>query len=74
MAYVGHTILGNKNIREYLDDRTNASVSFTEDKLQIAEKLEVIHSSFSDPGPDWNAWQLYDANDTTLAIITIDGY
>lgn len=74
MAYVGHTILGNKNIREYLDDRTNASISFTEDKLQIAEKLEVIHSSFSDPGPDWNAWQLYDGNDTTLAIITIDGY
>lgn len=74
MAYVGHTILGNKNIREYLDVERTSGVKFGEDKLQIAEKLEVIHSSFSDPGPDWNAWQLYDANDTTLAIITIDGY
>lgn len=74
MAYIGHTILGNKNIREYLDDRSNISVTFTEDKLQIAEKLEIIHSSFTDPGPDWNAWQLYDASNTTLAIITINGY
>ena len=74
MAYIGHTILGNKNIRQYLDDRSNISVTFTENNLQIAEKLEVIHSSFSDPGPDWNAWQLYDANNITVAIITVDGY
>lgn len=74
MAYVAHTILGNKNIREYLGTVSNTAVSFTEDAVQIAEKLEIILSSFSDPGPDWNAWQLYDKNNTTLAIITIDGY
>lgn len=74
MAYVGHTIFGNKNIREYLNSERTSNVKFGEDTLNIAEKLEVIHSSFSDPGPDWNAWQIYDANNTTLAIITVNGY
>lgn len=74
MPYIGQTIIGNENIRKYLKYEERFGVVFSEEKLQNTEKLEVIHSSFSDPGPDWNAWQLYDANNTTLAIITIDGY
>lgn len=74
MPYIGKTITGNENIRKYLKYEERFGVVFSEEKLQNTEKLEVIHSSFSDPGPDWNAWQIYDAKNNTLGIITVDGY
>ena len=73
MPYVGVTITGNKNIREYLkSEREN--LNFSDHQLNSAEKFELIHSSFSDPGNDWNSWRLYDKSNEQIASITLDGY
>lgn len=73
MPYIGETIVGNKNVRKYLDTQ-KSWVTFTEDQIQSAEKLELVHSSFNDPGPDWNSWRLYSNDAQRIATITIDGY
>jgi len=73
MPYIGATINGNKNIREYLKREPN-KLNFNEVVLQQAEKLELVHSSFSDPGNDWNSWRIYDQTAEKIAEITLDGY
>jgi hypothetical protein len=73
MPYIGATVTGNENIREYLkSERTK--LNFNEVVLEQAEKLELVHSSFSDPGNDWNSWRIYDQSAEKIAEITLDGY
>ena len=73
MPYIGATVTGNKNIREYLNNE-RTELNFNEITLQQTEKLELVHSSFSDPGDDWNSWRLYDKDDYEIAHITRSGY
>lgn len=74
MPYIGETIRGNENIRKYLKHEERFGVFFAEEKLQNTEKLEVVHSSFNDPGSDWNSWCLYNSDGQRIGTITIDGY
>jgi hypothetical protein len=74
MPYIGETITGNENIRKYLKHEERFGVVFAEEKLQNTEKLEVVHSSFNDPGSDWNSWCLYNNDGQKIGTITIDGY
>ena len=74
MPYIGETIRGNENIRKHLKHEERFGVVFSEEKLQNAEKLELVYSSFNDPGPDWNSWCLYNSDGQRIGTITIDGY
>lgn len=73
MPYIGETITGNKNVRKYLNTQ-KSWVTFTENQIEQAEKFELVHSSFNDPGPDWNSWRLYNSDGQRIAVITLDGY
>jgi len=73
MSYIGATVTGNKNIREYLKSE-RAELNFDEIALQKAETFHLVHSSFSDPGDDWSAWRLYDKDHYEIASVTRAGY
>ena len=73
MSYIGATITGNDNIREYLKSE-RAELNFDEAWLRQAETFHLVHSSFSDPGDDWSAWRLYDKNHEEIASVTRAGY
>ena len=73
MPYIGATVIGNENIREYLkDQRTN--LDFDEAWLRQAETFHLVHSCFSDRGDDWNSWRLYNKDHDEIASITRPGY
>jgi hypothetical protein len=73
MPYIGATVIGNENIREYLKN-ARTELNFNEITLQQAETFHLVHSSFSDPGDDWNSWRLYDKDHEEIANITRSGY
>lgn len=67
MAYEGSTIHGHDQIVDELSP-------FGKEVPDEAEKLVWEHSSFDDPGPDWNRARLFDADGNELGVIKIDGY
>jgi hypothetical protein len=73
MSYIGVTVTGNENIREYLKNETT-ELNFDEAWLRQAETFHLVHSSFSDPGDDWNSWRLYDKDHYEIASVTRSGY
>jgi hypothetical protein len=73
MPYIGATVTGNRNIREYLKN-ARTELNFNEVLLQQAETFHLVHRCFSDPGDDWNSWRLYDKDHYEIANITRSGY
>ena len=48
--------------------------AFSEDELARAASCQVIHSSFNDPGADWNRYDLYDQEGNLFASRTVEGF
>lgn len=49
-------------------------VPFKEEQLVTAQKLEIWATSFTDPGPDYCVFKLYDSNRQLIAENTVNGY
>ena len=47
---------------------------FSPELVAKGQRVEIEESSFSDPGPDWNKYSLYDEEGVLLATQTVDGY
>lgn len=72
MPYAAKPVVGNEEVRR--DLRFAFGHPFTEEQLAQAERLEVTHSSFNDPGEDWNFFELYDGKGQKLAAFRQSGY
>lgn len=73
MPFSGTIITGNRNIRDYLNNRQQ-KLNFSEDQLSRAVEFKLAHSSFNDRGNGWKSWRLYDQNNKKIADITQYGY
>lgn len=47
---------------------------FSEAKAEQAERMEVWGSSFSDPGPDYCEFRLFDSEGRQIGSRVVDGY
>jgi len=75
MAYTGQTYETNAEVRAALqEDFSLRKVDVPDDDVERAARAEWIHSSFSDPGPDWNKFVLYDADGKSVRVINLEGY
>tara|TARA_Y100000310_G_scaffold230562_1_gene233002 strand:- start:45 stop:269 length:225 start_codon:yes stop_codon:yes gene_type:complete len=74
MPYDGDRIEGNEAVREHLSRGFGVPKNFTEEELARAVACQVVHSSFADPGADWNRWDLIDEDGTVFASRELPGY
>lgn len=74
MPYKGDEIRGNAAIREHCANGFGRLTKYSEDELKQAETLVYEHSSFKDPGPDWNKTHLIDADGHRIASRRETGY
>jgi hypothetical protein len=73
MPYKGKTYVGEEMITEGLK-RAPAGPGFTIDQLNNAVCMEITHSSFTDPGEDWDQYDLIDSRNKSIASIRLKGY
>lgn len=73
MAYLGIVRTGSEAIRANLESAIGWP-KFEEAVIERAEKLEYSHSSFSDPGDDWNECRLFDAEGVEIACTRQEGF
>jgi|APSaa5957512622_1039677.scaffolds.fasta_scaffold112751_2 hypothetical protein len=77
MPHQGERVEGNAEVRKRLEA---FDLSFfvegkvQETALEGAEVLQMEHSSFTDPGEDWNKVHLLDGKGGILQTIFIPGY
>jgi hypothetical protein len=53
---------------------TGLGPEFSQEQIQPAVKMEVWGTSFTDPGPDFCLFHLFDANGVTIATKKVEGY
>lgn len=71
--YPGKTYSTKEDIRKACIDNSHFGVTFNPEDIEKADKLELHHSSFTDPGPDFDRYILY-CGDNAIAQRTIEGY
>lgn len=72
MPYAGKTIEGNEAVRKEL--KLWFGLKIEEDLLAKVEKISITHSTFADPGPDWNEVTFYDKDGGQLGTWRQTGY
>ena len=72
MPYDGEEVIGNKRVLAYLKSVRNMFVP--DDVAEKAYRLQVVYSVFSDPGEDWNRFDVYDIDGNKIASTTVPGY
>jgi len=55
-------------------ESTATMAGFEKEDIDNAETIIIEHSSFNDPGEDWNKYTLFTKNHTTIKSITKPGY
>ena len=74
MPYPGDEVEGNQNVRDYLNRQLGITPPFKEEELDAAGACKVTHSSFDDPGPDWNRFALYTKDGVFIAAREQEAY
>ena len=76
MPYNGERVEGNEQVRERVKrfDLAMFIGEVPEADLERAETLQMEHSSFSDPGEDWNKVHLFDKDGGKFRSFHIAGY
>ena len=72
MPHPGPTFVKSEDNEEYTR-YCSWFASFSEDLQAQGTRLEVIESSFADPGPDWNRFDLYNGEEL-IASKKVLGY
>ena len=72
MPYNGESHEGNEAVRKAVSRLFGVNVP--EDVLERAESMKETHSSFSDPGGDWNRFDFFDADGVEIKSVTLNGY
>jgi len=72
MSYLLETIEG-ESLHTKAAENPPMGPGFSVDQLVGAEKMEIIASSFDDPGEDWNEFRLIDESGATLATKRVAG-
>lgn len=68
MPYNGECYTGDAMLRKALD------VGFVDAQIALAHHMQVIYSSFTDPGEDWERFELRKADETVVATKQRKGY
>ena len=72
MSFNGARIEGNRKIRQWMARHPELSV---EDVLLAqAEALQVVHSSYADPGVDWSRFDFFNAGGELVVSHSLPGY
>lgn len=69
MAYIIETITDKSRMAKPFGMKE----PFSDDLLQQADRVEIMGSSFEDPGPDWCEFRLM-ADEQCLESVRIPGY
>ena len=67
MPYLDKRLVGQEQIREFIDIFGFTMPNFTDDEVEASEVMEVTCSNFSDPGEDWSEFKLIDKGGSTIA-------
>lgn len=73
MPYVDLTLEGDA-ARLRAEKKGFNEPSFSAETAARTVKLELVCSSFSDPGEDWNEWRAYDEAGDIIAQTLSNGY
>jgi hypothetical protein len=73
MPYVDLTLEGDA-ARLRAEKKGFSEPSFSAETAARTVKLELVCSSFSDPGEDWCEWRAYDATGQVIAQTLSNGY
>jgi len=71
--YQGETYTGEA-AKKFAKAKYPFGAGFSEDTADKVHTVEVWHSSFKDPGPDFNIFKALDANGNLIAENRADGY
>jgi hypothetical protein len=72
MPYLGKTVTGEA-VKAEATSRPPFGPGFSEEKAAEADKLEIWHSSFTDPGEDFTEFVLY-KNNEQIDSAMVGGY
>lgn len=70
--YLGRTFTGQA-MRQYAAEAEPFGAGFDPQQVAEADRLEIWHSAFSDPGPDFNEFRLF-RGETLMGVRRTEGY
>ena len=77
MPHDGAKAEGNEAVRKLIEKDKMSLEKMPTLELEVAKtaaKAQIVHSSFTDPGDDWNRWDFFDIEGKRIASFTEKGF
>ena len=76
MAYNGTLFEGERAREVAVAENLNWTdgLGLSDELEKKVESIQIVHSSFKDPGPDWNRFDYFDASGKKLGSIQKAGF